>query len=278
VGCGATFPVVDGILRLTSRSEGPAGYDAHYFSTLPQVEDAHFWFLARREVILDGIRRAVPDLARRPLFDVGCGAGGLLAFLASRGVPLAGACDAHAEGLAVARRRLEVPLVLVDEGRLPPLASGQAMVSLFDVLEHLDDDRGALAWIRSRLEPGGILVLTVPAHPKLFDEADRLAFHRRRYRRGELERKLRAAGFEVRRLTHFMAPLFPLMLVVRPLMALLAPGDGRDNRDRELRVQPLANGVMRAVLRLERAWLRAFSLPFGTSLLAVAARPMDAPG
>jgi len=209
---------------------------------------------------------------------VGCGAGGLLAFLASQGVPLAGACDAYAEGLAVARRRLQAPLALVDDGRLPPLSAGQKLVSMFDVLEHLDDDRGTLAWVLSVLEPGGVLVLTVPAHPMLFDEADRLARHRRRYRRRELEAKLREAGFEIRLLTHFMAPLVPLMLLVRPLLAVLAPGRGRENRDRELRVQPLANGWMRAVLRLERAWLRAGSLPFGASLLAVAARPGETGG
>ena len=61
------------------------------------------------------------------------------------------------------------------------------------------------------LEPGGILVLTVPAHPFLFDEMDEIAHHRGATRASELGSKLRAAGFAVRRLAHFMAPLVPLV-------------------------------------------------------------------
>jgi SAM-dependent methyltransferase len=251
-----------------------AGYDPHFFESLPRVEDRHFWYLARREVVLDALARSVPDLAARTLFDVGCGSGGLLAFL-ERHLTVAGACDAHRLGLEIARRRTSAPLVLVDDGRVPPLAPGQSLVGMFDVLEHLDDDVGVLRWLFGILAPGGVLVLTVPAHPLLFGEMDRLARHRRRYRRDELLAKLRAAGFEVRRLTHFMAPLVPLLLVFRQLGRLLdALGFRSAQRtSQELRVIPGFNGVMRSLLRLERLWLRRRGLSFGTSLIAIASRP-----
>jgi SAM-dependent methyltransferase len=261
--------MTDGIVRLVAGGGGRPGYDPHYFAELPQVEGRHFWFLARREVILDGIRRAVPDWRRRPLFDVGCGTGGLLAWLAAQGLPLAGACDAYAQALELARARIAAPLLLVDEGGPPALGPGQRMLSLFDVLEHLDDDVGALAWARSVLEPGGYLVLTVPAHPFLFDDMDRLAFHRRRYRRRELGGKLRGAGFEVRHLTHFMAPLVPLLALTRTLRRWGRRGRP-PGKEAELRLVPGINGALRAVLRLERLALRAVGMPFGSSLLAIA--------
>ena len=272
-GCGARYGGGDdGIVRLLAGSNGAPGYDPHYFEALPRVEFRHFWFLARREVILDGIRGAVPDWRERPLFDIGCGTGGLVAYLESQGVPLAGACDAYLRALEVARGRLGAPLLLVDEGRPPALGPGQRLLSLFDVLEHIDDDVGSLAWAHSVLEPGGYLVLTVPAHPFLFDEMDRLACHRRRYRRGELGEKLRQAGFEVKRLTHFMAPLVPLLAVSRRLRPAPRPGTPRA-KDAELRVVPVLNQGLRWLLRAERLWLRTGSLPFGSSLLAVARRP-----
>lgn len=238
------------------------------------MEDRHFWYLARREVVLDALARCVPDVARRTLFDIGCGSGGLLGFL-ERHIPVTGACDAHRVGLEIARRRTTAPLVLVDDGRIPPLAPGQPLVGMFDVLEHLDDDEATLRWLFGVLEPGGVLVLTVPAHPFLFGEMDRLACHRRRYRRGELLSKLRRAGFQVRLLTHFMAPLVPLLLLFRQAGRLL---DGLGFRSAERSTQELAvvpgfNGAMRSLLLLERLWLRRFSLPFGSSLIAVAARP-----
>jgi SAM-dependent methyltransferase len=273
--CGAAYPQTDGILRLLAGESGAPAYDPHYFRTLPLVEDRHFWFVARRQVILEALREAVPDWRTRPLFDVGCGSGGLLDFLSRSGVPLSGACDAHVEGLRLARRRLTAPLLLVDEGRLPPLGTGHAMIGLFDVLEHLDDDREALSWIGSILEPGGVLVLTVPAHPFLFDEMDELAHHRRRYVRRELRAKLVSAGFEVVLVRHFMATLVPLLLGVRLLgrWALGRRDAAGDRRDAELRVVPGLNRSMLAVLWLERLCTRWWPPPFGSSIVAVARRP-----
>jgi SAM-dependent methyltransferase len=271
--CGAWYPSRDGVLQLVAGRVGAAGFDPHYFPTLAAVEREHYWFVTRREVVRDVLRAAVPDLARRALFDLGCGTGGLLRFLGDSGIALAGACDAYPESLAIVRRLVEAPLLLVDEGRFPPLGPGYGLVSLFDVLEHIDDDTGTLRHIFSILEPGGVLVLTVPAHPFLFDEMDELAHHRRRYRGSELGLKLRAAGFEVRRLTHFMAPLVPLV-AVRWLVRAASRGRGSARRRRiELRVVPGLNRLMRAVLALERPLVRAGRLPFGSSLIAIAARP-----
>jgi SAM-dependent methyltransferase len=275
--CGVVFSADAGVWDLTSAALAAprTGYDPHYFPRIAEVEGHHFWYVARRECILDALRQHVPDLARRGLFDMGCGAGGLVAYLSESGVPIAGACDSYVEGLRLARRRLKAPLFLVNEGRLPPLAPGQDLVGLFDVLEHVDDDRGLLRSLAAVLRPGGILVLTVPAHPFLFDEADRLAQHRRRYRRRELQEKLEEAGFAVERLTHFMALLVPGLILARSIGRVLAPlvGSARRRRDAELRVVPMVNGLLLAALRLERLWLRSASLPFGTSLLVVARRP-----
>src|SRR6185436_15720457 len=104
---------------------------------------------------------------------------------------------------------------------------------------------------------------------------DRLPFHRRRYSRRELADKLKQAGFEVRLLTHFMAPLVPLLLLFRQFgRALDALGfRSRQRSTQELAVVPLFNEVMRGLLLFERLWLRRFGLPFGSSLIAVASRP-----
>lgn len=270
--CDSRFPFRDGVLDLRVGRVGTAGFDPHYFPTLAAVERDHYWFATRREVVRDVLRASVRDLSERALFDIGCGSGGLLAFLGECGVPLAGACDVYPESLALVRPRVAVPLLLVDEGRFPPLASGYSLLGMFDVLEHIDDDVGTLRHLRDTLEPGGVLVLTVPAHPFLFDEMDEIAHHRRRYRRDELGDKLRSAGFSVLRLSHFMAPLVPL--VTLRWLARLAPGRGTLERRRiELSVIPVLNGLMRALLRLERPLVRAGVLPFGSSLVAVAERP-----
>lgn len=271
--CRAAFPAPEGVFDLRTGSVGAAGFDPHYFPTLAEVEREHYWFVTRRELVRDVLRDAVPDLERRALFDVGCGSGGLLAFLGQSGLRLAGACDVYPESLALVRKRVAAPLLLVDAGRFPPLGAGQTLVSLFDVLEHIDDDLGTLKHLFEVLEPGGVLVLTVPAHPFLFDEMDVIAQHRRRYTRRELGDKLRAAGFLVHRLAHFMALLVPLVTLRWTLRVLPGRRSAMERRKRELGVTPVLNGMMRALLRLERPLVLAGALPFGSSLIAVAERP-----
>jgi SAM-dependent methyltransferase len=273
--CGAAFGEDDGILGLVCGRHGRQGYDPHYFDTLQRIEDRHFWFIGRRQALLTALRRHVPDLRQRRLFDVGCGSGGLLAFLGRSGVPLAGACDVYPESLRLVRRHLDVPLVLVDDGEPPPLGpGGHDLIGMFDVLEHLDDDLGALRALRRGLSPGGVLALTVPAHAWLFDEMDELAYHRRRYSRRGLATLLRRAGFEVRAVSHFMAPLVPPLLLLRSLgRALRGRNAAPERRALEFRVVPGINEGMRAVLAVERVVMRVAPVPFGSSLVAVAAVP-----
>jgi len=70
-------------------------------------------------------------------------------------------------------------------------------VVCLNVLEHIEDDVGALRIMLRALRPGGRLVLYVPADPRLYCEIDRGLGHFRRYRMGELIRKVREAGFRV---------------------------------------------------------------------------------
>lgn len=66
-----------------------------------------------------------------------------------------------------------------------------------NVLEHIEDDVGALKKIREKMEPGGKLAVYVPALPFLFSDLDRAVGHFRRYKRNELISKVELAGFQV---------------------------------------------------------------------------------
>jgi 2-polyprenyl-3-methyl-5-hydroxy-6-metoxy-1,4-benzoquinol methylase len=273
--CPNLYAAHDGILDLTLGSAGLPGYDPHYFEFYAEIDREHFWFAARREVIKDAIGRHVRDVHHRRLFDIGCGSGGLLQFLSEEGVPIAGACDAYRQSLDIVRKRVAEPLVLIDDGRLPPLGSDYSLLGLFDVLEHLDDDEGMLRHLYSALQPGGALVLTVPAHSFLFDEMDELAHHRRRYGRRNLRQSLEAAGFEIRLLSHFMSVLVPPLLVMRVVGRLLyGRHRATERRVAEFRIVPGINPVLRWILALERWVIRFVSLPFGSSIIAVVARPL----
>ena len=100
------------------------------------------------------------------------------------------------------------PHVTVAELRLPALSPGLAAERLdsvvcLNVLEHIEDDGAALSAMHQLLQPGGRLVLLVPALRALHGTLDEALGHFRRYVPAELSTKLRAAGFRVRHLEYF---------------------------------------------------------------------------
>ena len=72
-------------------------------------------------------------------------------------------------------------------------------VYTLNVLEHIDDDVGALRDIGRTLRDDGRLLVYVPAFPVLFTRMDQRVGHLRRYRRHDLRAKVDAAGFDVLR-------------------------------------------------------------------------------
>jgi len=66
-----------------------------------------------------------------------------------------------------------------------------------NVLEHIQDDRAILSAMHEHLEPGGRLLLYVPAFQVLFSANDERVGHVRRYRRPDLIDSLRATGFRI---------------------------------------------------------------------------------
>src|SRR6266496_769493 len=133
--------------------------------------------------------RLRPWLGRR-VHEIGAGIGNMSAFLADR-ERFGG--EAH---VTVAALRL--PAV---EPRLK--AERLDTVVCLNVLEHIEDDRGSLRAMHDLLEPGGRLVLLVPALRALYGTLDEALGHFRRYARRELATKYQEAGFELRHLEYF---------------------------------------------------------------------------
>ena len=74
-----------------------------------------------------------------------------------------------------------------------------------NVLEHIDDDERELELIYNTLEPGGRLLIFVPAVQALFSDFDRSIGHYRRYSKRDLERKVTDAGFRIVKSKNFDA-------------------------------------------------------------------------
>jgi glycosyltransferase involved in cell wall biosynthesis/phospholipid N-methyltransferase len=72
-----------------------------------------------------------------------------------------------------------------------------------NVIEHVDDDRAALANIRSALTPGGRAIILVPRGEDLYGTLDEVLGHRRRYSEAALRKVANDAGLDVKEILHF---------------------------------------------------------------------------
>jgi SAM-dependent methyltransferase len=91
---------------------------------------------------------------------------------------------------------------LGSEREIPLHRTFDAIYSV-NVLEHIEDDRAALAAWCGRLNPGGALCLLVPARPELYAAIDRDFGHYRRYTNNDLRLKLSSAGFAQQQIKYF---------------------------------------------------------------------------
>jgi SAM-dependent methyltransferase len=251
-------------------SEPRGGFEPSAFEELAQLEPRSWWFRSRNRLIERTLRERLPRAKR--ILEIGCGTGFTLQALAAAApeAELTGT-ELFDEGLAVARRRMpDVRLLKVDAREMPFGAGEFDLVGAFDVLEHIDDDAGALREIARVLEPGGGVIVTVPQHRWLWSATDDYARHERRYTRRQLLDRLRDAGFEVERVTSFVTLLLPLMLASR-----LTRRKEQHDPQAEFRIPRSLDRLLERVAHVEQRLIAAgVSLPAGGSLLAVAHKPL----
>lgn len=240
--------------------------DRGVFDRMAEQDESHWWYTARRAILADAIERIVRPPADARILEVGCGTGHNLAMLGRFGRVDALELDEPARERAAERLGRAV-----GDAPLPTLPGVERdaydLVALLDVLEHVDDDAGALDGVRECLKPGAALLLTVPANPWMWTVHDEHHHHHRRYTAAALDAVIRFAGLRVETLTHFNTLLFPPIAAARALGRLRGQ-ESSDDRMPGARV----NGVLERVFGWERHLVGRVPLPVGVSLLAVARR------
>ncbi|GAB4447103.1 MAG: class I SAM-dependent methyltransferase [Anaerolineae bacterium] len=233
-----------------------------------QLEDTHWWFAGRRDLAQQLLARWVAPAPDARLLDVGCGTGGNLQALAGQWT--AHGLDISPAALHFARRR---PLRRLLQGSglaLPYPASSFEAVTGFDVLYHrwITDDSRALREMARVLKPGGWLLLTDSALPRLWSSHDERYFARQRYTLPQMQARLAQAGFAPRLCSYTNFLLLPVVALVRLTMDRL-PIYG--NIDRAGAFPGWLNSALTRVRTLEAGWLgHGHTLPIGGSLVCLA--------
>ena len=234
------------------------------YDRMAELDQLHWWYRARREVIAALIRRHALPPKDGTLLEVGCGTGHNLPMLETFGTVDAIEIDEAARGLA--EKRLGRPVHGSRLPELPGIAEGHYdLIGAFDVIEHIDDDTAAVASLARRLKLGGKLVVTVPAHQWMWSAHDVVNHHQRRYSKARLKALIDGSPLKLEKIGYFNSLLFPLAVGAR----LAGKVAGKDSSDDTLPPRPM-NWAFEKIFGLERYLVGRLPLPPGLSLFAVA--------
>jgi len=243
--------------------------DLHTYEILYRSEATHWWLAARRNIVLDSIRQSYPGRHDLHFLDAGCGTGLMLQELLPLGT--AEGVDISDEALQFCRRRGLENVRNADLLDLPFAAERFDVVTALDVLEHLDDDAGALREFGRVLKPGGRVFVFAPAHRWLWSLQDEVSHHKRRYIARTLRDAVSRAGLVIERLTYVSTLLLPVIFLGRQWLKVRRRFREFDTEN-DLHPQ-WSNGILRSIFQLEIPILRHTDMPFGASLLCVARKP-----
>ena len=234
------------------------------YQHMEEFDGKHWWYRARRRILAALIRREVHLPPNAVVLDVGCGSGHNLPMLGEFGTVDAVELDDQAR--AIAAQRLGRPVMNAPLPELDGVPDRHYdLIGAFDVIEHIQDDRGALESIAKKLKPGGTLLMTVPAHQWMWSSHDVLNHHKRRYSKGSLKRLIDGSPLKLRKVGYFNSLLFPVAVAQRMASKL------RGNEDADLALPPAPlNGALEAVFASERHLVGRLPFPPGLSLFAVA--------
>lgn len=231
---------------------------------MKNIQDKHWWFVVKKNIILDIIRRYCKIDNNCKILDIGCGSGLMLDSLEKIGQVCG--IDMSDEAIKFSQ---EISQSEIKKGSLPDQIpyekdSFNVIVAL-DVIEHIDKDIESLKTIYSLLAHKGKAIITVPAYMFLWSYHDIVNEHKRRYTLSELKNKLLDAGFVINKISYFNTLLFPLVYFIRMLNNF-----SRKNETSDIEMPNRAvNFLLKQIFGIEKYLLKFANLPFGVSILAV---------
>lgn len=238
---------------------------------LDQLDRTHWFYVGKRKIVRRWIDRYLKLKPDDLLVDAGMGTGTWLVEMSNQCRVLG--IDDYQESLDIAIPRLEkvggkVLKSTLDHVDLPDGVA--SVVTLMDVIEHLDDDAAAVREMVRITSSGGLIIITVPALMSLWSDWDTILHHRRRYTKAKLQMLFDLEKVEVLHCTYFNSLVLPLVFLVRFWRKWFPVRGGQIRAEERIPPWPF-NDILRITMvwPAVRGWFRP---PAGVSLIAVLRR------
>lgn len=242
------------------------------YETMFEVEDSYWWYEGIRKVACTLLENFLPQRRGLKILDAGCGTGGNLKILERFGTVYGIEVSKTAIGFLKRRGFSRFAAGCVTE--MPFRSGAFELLTTFYVNEYVGNDRDAFREYFRVLKPGGFLYVAEVALESLRGEHDIAVGIVRRYRKSELNEKIKEAGFEVVRSSYYNTLLFPPIFLLRKVRSILFPPARSEDAKSDFRLAPgFLHGFFKRTLFWEASLLKYVTLPFGVSVFTLARKP-----
>jgi len=222
-----------------------------------EQDEKWWWERARREIVQGCMKKVIAGDMN--ILEIGAGYGGMTSMLSGFGT--VNAIEPYADAASYLQANLKITTY---QGTFESYTGTERydLVTCFDVLEHIEDDKNALLKMAKLVNDKGFLVLTVPAYKFLWNRHDEINHHYRRYSKEELIKKI-PRNLLVKKVSYFNTLLFPMAVLDKLVLS-------KNKRSASFNPNPAVNSILYRIFSAEKTMLRFLNLPFGVSILLIA--------
>lgn len=236
-----------------------------------KLHENHWWYIGRRKLLQDSIDLLNKECPMRVVYDIGCGVVGNAGCIRNSVSKVIGIDSSYEACNMLKEKSKDYDLILnknIENLNSENIGDKADVVIAMDVLEHIKEDMDALRIIYDLINPGGFLMITVPAFNILWGFQDQVGEHFRRYRLSQLVAILKKNNFVIVKKSYFNSTLFPVVLVWRYVSKIWKPKNIQSESQLN---STFINYVCKKIFLLE-IWMirKGVYLPFGVSAYVIA--------
>lgn len=239
---------------------------------LNSIEEEHFWYRSRQKLIDLLLKSFTDRKSPRPkILDLGCGNGSMVKPIQKWGQYFGLDCESDfARNCALKN----VPVFIGDACALPFENEYFDVVTILDLLEHVDNDKKVLDECYRVLKLGGKLIVFIPAFNLLWTSFDFYSYHKRRYEKADILKILEQKGFKIIKKSYYFSFLFPVLLFFAAIEKFGLRGHSNNRKKTwEIRLKPpnrLVNNILAFFGEMEAFFLIRCYVPIGSTLVLIA--------